>query len=73
MNVIKRTKPPGQKWNRLLDIACTIIQYKKITIDHSICIKVFSDLTVPYLTSSTDNVLNNNNDEKSFTEIRKVS
>ena len=32
----------------------TIIKYKKITIDHAIYIKVFSDGTVSYLAFSTD-------------------
>ena len=59
----KGKKPAGRQWNRLLDAVVTIIKYKKITIDHAIYIKIFSDVTVSYPTVSTDGVLNitNNN------------
>ena len=46
-----------------------IIEYKKITTDHYIYIKVFSDGTVSYITVSTDDVLNTTNNETSFTEL----
>ena len=46
MNGIQGTKPPGRKWNRLLDAVVTIIKYKKSTIDHDVYIKVFTDGTV---------------------------
>ena len=41
----------------------TILKYKKITVDHDIYIKVFSDITVSYITVYTDDVLNRNNNE----------
>ena len=69
MNGIQGTKPDGRKWNRLLDAVVTIIEYKKITIDHAIYIKVFDDGTVSYLTVSTDDVLNTTNNENSFPEL----
>ena len=50
----------------------TILKYKKITIDHAIYIKVFSDGTIYYLTVSTDDVLNTTNNEKSFPELPRV-
>ena len=49
-----------------------IIEYKKITIDHAIYIKVFTDGTVPYITVSTDNVLNTTNNEKEFPKLTRV-
>ena len=49
-----------------------MIKYKRSTIDHAIYIKVFSDVTVSYLTVSTDNFLNTANNETSFTELRRV-
>ena len=48
------------------------MKYKKITIDHDIYIKVFSDETVSYITVSTDDILNTTNNETAFTEIRRV-
>ena len=72
MNGIQGTKPAGRQWNILLDAAVTMINYKKSTIDHAIYIKVFSDVTVSYLTVSTDDVLNTNNNENAFTEPRRV-
>ena len=45
-----------------------IIKYKKIIIDHSIYIKVFTDGTVSYPTVSTDDVFNTINNETSFPE-----
>ena len=47
----------------------TILKYKKITIYHAIYIKLFTDGTVPYLTFSIDDVLNTNNNEKTFPEL----
>ena len=49
----------------------TILKYKKITIDHDIYIRVFSDITVSYLTVYTDDVLNTTNNGTSFTEPRR--
>ena len=69
MNGIQGTNPAGIQWNRLLDAVVTIIEYKKITIDHAIYIKVFDDGTVSYLTVSTDDVLNTTNNENSFPEL----
>ena len=63
MDGIQGTKPSGRKWNILLDAVVTIIKYKKITIDHSIYIKLFYDLTVSYLKVSNDDILNTNNNE----------
>ena len=50
-----------------------IIKYEKITIDHAIYIRFFSDGTVSYLTFSTDDVLNTTNNETKCTELRIVS
>ena len=63
MNGIQRTKQAGRQWNILLDVVVTIIKYKKSTIDHAIYIKVFTDGTVYYLTVSTNDVINTNNNE----------
>ena len=72
MNVIQGTNTSRQQWNRLLDAVVTIIEYKKITIDHVIYIKVLSDGTASYLTVSTYDVINANNNETVFPEIRIV-
>ena len=61
MNGIQGTKTAGRQWNRLLDTVVTVIKYKKITIDHAIYIKVFTDVTVSYCTVSTDDVFNSTN------------
>ena len=50
----------------------TILKYKKITTDHDIYIKLFSDGKVSYLTVSTGDVLNTNNNETAFTELTLV-
>ena len=50
----------------------TIIKYKKITIYHSIYIKVFSDGTVSYPTVSATYVLNITNNYTAFTELRRI-
>ena len=63
MNEIQGTKPVGRQWNRLLDAVVTIIKYKNSTIGHAIYIKVLTDVTVSYLTVSTDDVLNTTNNE----------
>ena len=62
----------GIKWNIILDAVVTIIKFKKITIDHSIYIKVFTDGTVSYFIVSTDDVINTNNKEKSFPELTRA-
>ena len=72
MNVIQGTKPDGRQWNRLLDAVVTILKYNKSKIDHAIYIKVFADSTVSYLTVSTDDVLNTNNNENAFPELARV-
>ena len=61
MNGIQETKPAGREWNSLLDAVVTILKYKKSTIGHAIYIKFFTDGTVYYLTVSTNDVLNTNN------------
>ena len=50
----------------------TIPQYKKVTIDHAIYIKILYAITVYYLAVSTYGVINTNNNETDFTELRKV-
>ena len=50
----------------------TILKYKKSTIDNTIYIKVFTDVTVSYLTVSTDDVLNNTNNKTEYLEITRV-
>ena len=61
MNGIQGTKPAGRKWNRPLDAVFTIIKYKKITIEHTIYIKVFSDEIFSYIMVSNDYVINTTN------------
>ena len=72
MNEIQGTKPAGRQWNRLLDAVVKIINYKKRKIDHAIYIEVLTYGTVSYLTVSTDDVLNTNNDKNAFPEITRV-
>ena len=72
MNEVHVTKPAGRQWNRLLDAVITILEYKTITIDHAIYVKVFDDGTVSYLTVSTDDVLNTTNNENAFPELTRV-
>ena len=69
MNEIQGTKPSGQQWNRLLDAVVKIIKYKKSIIDHTIYIKVFSDVTVSYLTFSTNDVINTTTNYTEFPEL----
>ena len=71
MDVIQGKKTAGRQWNRLLDEVVTILKYKKITIDHAINIKLFSDGTVSYLTVSKNDVLNTNNNETAFPEVTR--
>ena len=71
MNAIQRKNSDGRQWNRLLDAVVTMLKYKKNTIDNAIYIKVFADVTVSYLTVSTDDVLNTNNNETEFPEFKK--
>ena len=72
MNIIQGKKPDGRQWNRLLDAVVTILKYKKIAIYSAIYIKVLTDRTMPYLTISTDGVLNTNNNETAFSELTRV-
>ena len=72
MNGIQGTKPAGRQWNILLDAVVTILRYKKSIIDHAIYIKFFNDGTVSYLTVSTDDVLNTNNNEIASPELTRV-
>ena len=71
-NETKGKNPAGQQWNRILDAVVKIIKDKKITIDHDIYIKVFSYGTWSYITVSTDDVLNTNNNETEFPELTRV-
>ena len=66
MNVIQGKNSAGRQWNRLLVAVVTILEYKKIKIDHAVYIKVFDDCTVSYLTVSTNDVLNTNNNENAL-------
>ena len=49
-----------------------MIEYNKIIIYLAIYIKVFSDGTASSLTVSTDDALNNTNNETEFPELRRV-
>ena len=69
MNKIQGTKAAGRKWKRLLDAVVTIFKYKNIKIYHAIYIKLFSDVTVYYLTVSTDDVINTTNNDTVFPEV----
>ena len=71
MNLMRGTKPAIRQWNVLLDDVVKILKYKKITIDHSIYIRFFSDITVSYLIVSTNDVLNNTNNETTFPKLRR--
>ena len=63
MNVIQGKNSAGRQWNILLDAVVTIIKYKKSPIDHAIYIKFSTDGTVSCLTVSTDDILNNSNND----------
>ena len=67
-----RGKSAGRQCNRLLDAVVTILKYKKSTIDHAIYIKVFNDVTVSYITVSTDDVLDTTNNETAFPKLTRV-
>ena len=69
MNGIQGTKSSGRQWDRILDTLVKNIEYKKITIDNYLYIKVFTDGTVSYLTVSTDDVINTTNNKTEFTEL----
>ena len=71
MNGIHGTNPSVRQWNRILDAVVTIFKYKKSTIDHSIYIKRFTDGTVSYLTTSTDDVINTTNNETVFPDLTR--
>ena len=60
------------KWNILHDTLVTMIKYNENTIEHSVYIKVFTDVTVSYITVSTDDVLDTTNKETEFPELRSV-
>ena len=72
MNGIQGIKTDGLKLIILLDAVVTIMRYKKITIDHSIYIKVFYDGNVPYPTVSVDDVFKNTNNMTAFPELARV-
>ena len=72
MNGIQGTKPAGRQWNRLLDAVVTIIKYKKSKIQHDIFTKVFTDVTLYYLTVSSDDVINTNNNQTALPELTRV-
>ena len=59
-----KERPAVIQRNRILDAVVTIFKYNKIIIYHPICIKLFYDRTVSYITVSTDDVLNTINNEK---------
>ena len=50
----------------------TTLKYKKITIDHAVYIKVFSDGNFYFLTVSNYDVLNTTNNETEFPELKKL-
>ena len=66
MNTIEVTKPRGLQCNRLLDDTIKIIDNKKIKINHSIYVKIFSNDNLSDLTLSTDNVINISNNDEEF-------
>ena len=72
MNGIQGGRPYGRQCNILLDAVVTIMRYKKITIDHSIYIKVFHDGNVPYPTVSVDDIFKNTNNMTAFPELKRV-
>ena len=72
MNRTQGTKPTGRHCNRILNAVVKIFKYKKSTIGYAVYIKVLSDVTVSYITVSTNDVLNNTNNEKIFPELTRV-
>ena len=57
---------------RLLGVVVTIIKYNKITMYHSIYIKVLSGVTVSYSTFSDYDIMNTKYEEIAFPKLRKV-
>ena len=72
MNKIKSNKKPGIQRNRILDELVIMMKYNKIKIDHAIYIEILSDGNLPYFTVSTDDVLNNTNNNTHFTELMNI-
>ena len=66
MNTIEVTKPRVRQCNRLLDATIKIIDNRKIKINHSIYVKIFSNDNLSDLTLSTDNVINISNNDEEF-------
>ena len=56
-------KLAGIQHNQPINALVTIIEHNKITIDHAIYIKVFSELRVSYLMVYTDDVLDTTNNK----------
>ena len=50
----------------------TVQKYKKSTIYHDICIKVFFDRLVSYITVFADDFINTNNNEIGFYELKRI-
>ena len=73
MNIIQVANSAKKKWNWPLDKVVTTIEYKKITTDHVIYLKVFYLETISYIRVSTDDVFNIINKKTEFTEIKRVS
>ena len=72
MNGIQGIKTDGLKLIILLDVVFTLMIYKKITIYHSIYIKVFYDGNVPYPTVFVDDVFKNTNNMTAFPGLTRV-
>ena len=72
INDIQETKPAGRQWNPLINSVIKIIIYKKSTIYHDTSIMISSYVTVSCLTVTTDNVLNIDHNETTFTELRRL-
>ena len=60
----------GQQFYILLDVVVAILKYNKITIDHFILIKLFSGWDMSYITVSTGDFLNTNNNETEIPELK---
>ena len=50
----------------------TILRYNNSTLYHDIYIKVFTGVTVSYLTVYTDDVINNTTNDTAFPELTRV-
>ena len=72
MNGMQVTKPAGRQCNWLLDAVVTILRYNNSTLYHDIYIKVFTGVTVSYLTVYTDDVINNTTNDTAFPELTRV-